>query len=75
MLFNIVRMIRDSIILTNVRFVLKYVSCMVNDIYDIGLKYILRAWTGFICHNIMGDSCEHGDESSGPIKGREFMKS
>ena len=48
MLFNMVRIIRVSIILTNVRFVLKFVSGIVNDIYKIDLKYILRVWTGFI---------------------------
>jgi len=48
MLFNMVRVIRVSIILTNVRFVLKFVSGIVNDVRKIDLKYILRVWTGFI---------------------------
>jgi len=47
MLFNMVRIIRVSIILTNVRFVLKFVSGIVNDVCKIDLKYILRLWTGF----------------------------
>lgn len=72
MLFNIVRIIRVSIILTNVWSVLKFVSGIVNDVCKIDLKYILRVWTGFIWHSIRGDFCEHGDESLGPIQGREF---
>jgi hypothetical protein len=44
----------------------------VNDVCKIDLKYILRVWTGFIWHSIRGDFCEHGDESLGPIQGREF---
>lgn len=67
-----VRIIRDSIILTSVRFVLKFVSCMVNDVYEIDFKCNLRVRTGFIWHNVMGLSCEHGNESLGPKKGREF---
>lgn len=73
MLFNIVRIIRVSIILTNVRFVLKFVSGIVNDICKIDLKYILRVWTGFVCHNIRVNFCEHDDVSLGPIQGREFI--
>ena len=65
MLFNIVKIIRVNIILTNVRFVLKFVSGIVNDVCKIDLKYILRVWTGFIWHSIRGDFCEHGDESLG----------
>ena len=68
MLFNILRIIRVSVILTNVRFVLKFVSGMVNDIYKIDLKYILRVWT-----YSSGLVCEYGDESLGPIKCREFI--
>jgi len=73
MLFNIVRIIRVSIFLTNVRFVLKFVSGIVNDVCKTDLKYILRVWTGFIWHSMGGDFCEHGDESLDPIQGREFI--
>ena len=40
MLFNIVRIIRVSIILKNVRFVLKFVSGILNDVCKIDLKYM-----------------------------------
>jgi hypothetical protein len=45
---------------------------MVNDVYEIDFKCNLRVRTGFIWHNVMGLSCEHGNESLGPKKGREF---
>ena len=44
-----------------------------NTLYFPNDLRILRVWTGFIWHSIRGDFCEHGDESLGPIQGREFI--
>jgi hypothetical protein len=38
-------------------------------------KYGAKLWIGFVCLRIgsMAGSCEHGNESSGSIKGEKFL--